>query len=100
MDNNKNESLANITIHAYTVYMERLQILFPEPQLNKLRGIAKQEDRPVSELVRSAVEFWLSRHGANTTNSVSEAAPTYQCGDILVNADNFRDIANDDRNHL
>ena len=80
--------------------MEKLQILFPEPQLRKLRGVAKQEDRPVSELVRSAVEFWLSRHGAYTTGNVSEPAPIYQCGDILVNADNSRDIANDDRNHL
>lgn len=98
--NNKNESLANISIHAYTVYMQKLQILFPEPQLNKLRGIAKQEDRPVSELVRSAVDFWLSRHGEDAADNVSEAAPIYHCGDILVESDKFRDLANDDRNHL
>lgn len=80
--------------------MQKLQILFPEPQLNKLRGIAKQQDRPVSELVRSAVDFWLSRHGAYTTNNASETAPVYHCGNILVDAKKFRNIANDDRNHL
>ena len=80
--------------------MQRLQILFPEPQLNKLRRIAKREDRPVSELVRSAVEFWLSRHGEEKKENVSEAAPIYQCGNILVDTDNFRNMANDDRNHL
>ena len=80
--------------------MERLQILFPEPQLRKLRGIAKRNDRPVSELVRSAVEFWLSRNGAGAPDNVSEAAPIYQCGNILVNADKFRDMANDDWKHL
>ena len=77
LKNNKNESLANITIHAHTVYMQKFQILFPEPQLNKLREIAKQEDCPVSELVHSAVEFWLSRHGAYTTGNVSETPGTH-----------------------
>ncbi len=80
--------------------MERLQILFPKPQLNKLKRIAKQKDRPVSELVRSAVEFWLSRYGADIVDNVYEAAPIYHCGKILANADNFRDIANEDRNQL
>ena len=80
--------------------IEKLQVLFPEPQLNKLRGIAKREDRPISELVRSAVDFWLSRHGAGDANNVSEAAAVYHCGDILVDTDKLRDLANDDRNHL
>ncbi len=80
--------------------MQKLQILFPEPQLNKLRTIAKMEDRPVSELVRNAVSFWLSRNGSDSPEIVSETAPVYQCGKILVGSSQLRDIANSDRDHL
>jgi hypothetical protein len=80
--------------------MQKLQILFPEPQLTRLRGIAKREDRPVSELVRNAVEFWLSRNGSDSKEMVSEDAPIYRFGDILINSENLRSIANDDRNQL
>ena len=80
--------------------MEKIQILFPAPQLNKLRGIAERDDRPVSELVRSAVSFWLSRYEMDTDENVSETAPVYQCGKILADADQFRSIANSDRDHF
>jgi hypothetical protein len=41
--------------------MEKMQILFPEPQLRRLRQLSRTEDRPVSELIRSAEDFWLTR---------------------------------------
>jgi Arc/MetJ-type ribon-helix-helix transcriptional regulator len=83
-------------IHAYTVYMERMQILFPEPQLSRLRKMAKRQDRPVSELVRSAVDLWLSRYSAQE-GSTNEKAPVYSCGSVKVSAEDLRDIANRDR---
>ena len=43
--------------------MEKMQILFPEPQLSRLRQLSRAEDRPVSELIRSVVDFWLARRG-------------------------------------
>ena len=54
----------------------------------------------MSELVRNAVEFWLSRNGTDSKDIVSEDAPVYHCGDILVNSENLRSIAHDDRNDL
>ena len=80
--------------------MEKIQILFPEPQLNMLRGIAKRDDRPVSELVRSAVNFWLSRYGTDIEDNVMEAAPVYNCGEILTSADKFRELANNSRDQF
>ena len=44
---------------------EDFDALFPEPQHRRLRDLAQREDRPVSELVRSAVDLWLSRHEAD-----------------------------------
>lgn len=75
--------------------MEKLQILFPEPQLRSLRQIAKSQDRPVSELVRAAVEAWLIRHDP-WTDGVREDPPVYSAGEVLINADQLRDVAYDD----
>lgn len=77
--------------------MHKMQILFPEPQLSRLRQIAAREDRPVSELVRSAVDFWLSRHGEAPSDGVMEEPPVYGCGAILADPGALRDIAYDDR---
>lgn len=76
--------------------MEKLQILFPEPQLRRLRNLARRQDRPVSELVRGAVDLWLDRH-ADETEVVSEKAPSYHCGVILADAMDLRELANEDR---
>lgn len=83
-------------IHAYTVSMEKMQILFPRPQLERLRRIAQERDRPVSELVRAAVDLWLERQG-DPTPGLREAAPIYHCGEIRVAADELRDAAYGDR---
>lgn len=90
--------LTDACIHVYDVYMEKIQILFPEPQLHSLRNIARSQDRPVSELVRAAVDAWLARHEP-WEEAVREDPPSYHCGDILVEADGLRDAANGDRIH-
>jgi hypothetical protein len=73
--------------------MEKIQILFPEPQLNRLRQMAKEEDRPVSDLVRSAVEFWLARYGSPFAGEIRETPPVYDCGRIFVPSRDLRDLA-------
>ena len=80
--------------------MEKMQVLFPEPQLKILRGIAKKDDRSVSELIRAAVSFWIARNGIFEAENVSEPPPVYHCGEILVNADQLRGLANSDREKL
>lgn len=41
--------------------MQKLQILFPDPLMQKMRRVAEQVDWPVSEVVRRATEQWLER---------------------------------------
>ncbi len=77
--------------------MQKMQILFPEPQMARLRRIAATLDRPVSELVRSAVDFWLSRYGETEAASVAEEPPMYGCGEILVKPQDLREQAYEDR---
>lgn len=74
--------------------MEKIQILFPKPQLDRLRRIAGARDRPVSELVRAAVDAWLERQG-EYIDEIREAPPVYHCGDILAEADQMREAAYD-----
>jgi hypothetical protein len=76
--------------------MKKLQILFPEPQLHSLRKIARSQDRPVSELVRAAVDAWLARHEPYS-GEVREEPPSYNCGKILVEPEELREAANGDR---
>ena len=54
--------------------VEKAQILFPKPQLDRLRRIADGRDRPLSELVRAAVETCLERQG-DPDPEVREAPP-------------------------
>lgn len=61
--------------------MEKIQILFPEPQLARLRQAAKLMDRPVSELVCSAVDAWLEAN-APAPAPVPEAPPVYGLGEM------------------
>jgi len=72
--------------------MQKMQILFPEPQLERLRRIARDEDRPVSELVRLAVDAYLARHGSSASET-REAPPTYSCGEILAEPRSLRELA-------
>jgi hypothetical protein len=79
--------------------MEKLQILFPEPQLRRLRAFAHSQDRPVSELVRAAVDYWLARQGPSN-DSVAEEPPRYHWGAMMADPSELRDIANADRTGL
>jgi len=96
LDGDLNPLLDFACIHVYTGWMEKLQILFPEPQLRRLRNLAQRQDRPVSELVRGAVDLWLDRH-SDETEIVREKAPSYHCGPILADSAELRELANEDR---
>ena len=69
--------------------MQKMQILFPEPLLRKIRGLAEKEDRPVSEVIRRAVEKFLEMRPAK--GSVDHPLPTFHGGKFLVSAGELKD---------
>ncbi len=77
--------------------MQKIQILFPEPQLRRLRELARKEDRPVSEVVRKAVDAWLEKKEPMTGPHRKKRIPTFHGGRIKVRAEDMRDIAHVDR---
>ena len=73
--------------------MEKVEILFPEPQLRRLRELARAQDRSVSELIRSATERWMDQAAAEYSASVREEPPAFEAGDIKVGSERFRELA-------
>ena len=75
--------------------MKKIQILYPDPQMEQLRRAAQQLDRPVSEIVREATADWLRRR-APRSDQVREAPPVYSAGAIAVHGDRLRAASYDD----
>jgi hypothetical protein len=74
--------------------MQKMQILFPDPLMGKLRAIASEEDRPVSELIRRAVEKFLEMKPEKMR--LSKELLTFRGGKILVSPENLKDVIYDD----
>lgn len=68
--------------------MQKMQILFPEPLLRKIRNLAEHEDRPVSEVIRRAVEKFLEMNPRQPR--AARSLPTYRGGEILVSAGDLK----------
>ena len=72
--------------------MQKLQILFPEPQMSRLRAAAKREDRPISDIVRRATDAWLDKLSENYEKGREIDVPTFHGGRTLVAPENLRDL--------
>jgi hypothetical protein len=73
--------------------MQKIQVLFPEPQMKRLRRAAERQDRPISELIRRAVEDWLERSSAEYDPHHRESPPRFHGGKIKVEPSLLRDEA-------
>ena len=69
--------------------MQKIQILFPNPLMGRVRAVAAEEDRPVSEIIRRAVERFLEMKPKKP--SQNRQLPTCRGGKILVSAENLKD---------
>jgi hypothetical protein len=70
--------------------MQKIQILFPDPVMERLRAVARQQDRPVSELVRRAVDRLLEQLPAVPPKQPARF-PTFHGGGVLVDAGRLKD---------
>lgn len=69
--------------------MQKMQILFPEPLMEKMKGVAKRLDIPVSELVRRATDRWLDRFPEAPSDK--NVVPVIHAGRCLIDAQDMRD---------
>jgi hypothetical protein len=69
--------------------MQKIQILFPDPVMARLRRLARIQDRPVSEIVRRAVEETLAKSPEPT--GVERKIPSFRGGKMLCAVEELRD---------
>lgn len=74
--------------------MQKIQILFPSPLMSRVRSIAAEEDRPVSEIIRRAVERFLEMRPEKPIQR--PRLPTFRGGKILVSAEYLKEAIYDD----
>ena len=68
--------------------MQKMQILFPDPLMERMRKVAAEADIPVSELVRRATERWLERIPEIPRRIAN--VPTVDAGRCLMPAEEMR----------
>ena len=73
--------------------MRKVQILFPEPLLKRLREVARREDRPLSEVVRRAAEAHLERLPSGPRRPGGLRVPVFDGGRVLAGPEDFRELA-------
>lgn len=75
--------------------MQKLQILFPDPMMLRMRRVAKRVDLPVSEVVRRATEQWLERFPEEA--KALRTVPVVDAGKCLVSAAEMREAIYEER---
>ena len=78
--------------------MQKIQILFPDPVMKSLRLLAEVEDRPVSEIVRRAVDRELEQRTGLLAREKKAPPifPTFDGGRVLTAAEDLRSVLYDD----
>jgi hypothetical protein len=70
--------------------LEKLQVLFPVGSMRRLRELAKREDRPMSEIVRSATEDWLNSQPAGP--AWIGPVPTFDLGIRITDPETLKEL--------
>jgi predicted DCC family thiol-disulfide oxidoreductase YuxK len=64
--------------------MQKIQVLFPDPIMRRLREAAAQQDVPLSEIIRQATALCLDRMPKQA--SPARRVPTVNAGRCLLDA--------------
>ena len=70
--------------------MKKLQVLFPEGTMRRLREVAAREDRPMSEIVRRATEGWLESQPDGPP--WEGPLPVFDLGIRVTDTDEFKEV--------
>ena len=69
--------------------MQKIQILFPDPLMERMRRHAERVDLPVSEIVRRATERWLDQIPESPRRNLT--VPAVDAGPCLLAAEEMRE---------
>jgi len=50
--------------------MQRMQLLFPDEMMARLKEVSREEERPVSEVIRRSIEEFFMRYPLRHINKI------------------------------
>jgi len=78
--------------------MQRMQLLFPDEMIARLKEISREEERPVSEVIRRAIEEFFMRYPKGKKRKITLDQLAGHLGEIKVSAADLKDVIyGDDR---
>jgi hypothetical protein len=78
--------------------MQRMQLLFPDEMIARLKEVSRQEERPVSEVIRRSIEEFFMRYPKGKKRKITLDQLAGHLGEIKVSAANLKDVIyGDDR---
>lgn len=73
--------------------MQKIQILFPEPLMRRVRELAELEDRPLSEVIRRAVERFAEQSPVvGRLDAGPRKLPTFKGGRMLAGSTEMKQL--------
>jgi len=76
--------------------MQRMQLLFPDEMIARLKEVANQEERPVSEVIRRSIEEFFMRYPKEKKKRITVDQLAGHLGEVKVSAAELRDVLYED----
>jgi predicted DNA-binding protein len=73
-----------------------MQLLFPDEMIARLKEVASQEERPVSEVIRRSIEEFFMRYPKGKKKKISVDQLAGHLGEIKVSAAQLRAVLYED----
>jgi hypothetical protein len=75
-----------------------MQLLFPDEMMARLKEVSRQEERPVSEVIRRSIEEFFMRYPKGKKRKITLDQLAGHLGEIKVSAADLKDVIyGDDR---
>jgi hypothetical protein len=75
-----------------------MQLLFPDEMMARLKEVSREEERPVSEVIRRSIEEFFMRYPKGKKRKITLDQLAGHLGEIKVSAADLKDVIyGDDR---
>lgn len=76
--------------------MQRMQLLFPDEMIARLKEVSREEERPVSEVIRRSIEEFFMRYPKGKKRKITIDQLAGHLGQIKVSAADLREVLHED----
>jgi len=72
--------------------MQRMQLLFPDEMIARLKEVSREEERPVSEVIRRSIEEFFMRYPKGKKRKITLDQLAGHLGEIKVSTAGLKDV--------